>query len=55
MSLSSRISKMNNPLYPLSSKYDPTWIIDNHMGSHCLWLTEALAKSMNRKRLKLIL
>ena len=49
MSLSSRIGKMNNPLYPLSSKYDPAWIIDNHMGSHCLWLTEALAKSMNLK------
>ena len=44
-----RIQKMKNPLYPLSSKYDPQWIIDNHMGSHCLWLTEALVKNMDLK------
>ncbi len=48
MSLSNRIDdKMKNPLYPLSSKYDPYWIINNQMGSHCLWLTEALTQSMN--------
>ena len=40
---------MNNPLYPLSSKYDSHWIIDNHMGSHCLWLTEALIKNIDLK------
>ncbi len=49
MNLLNRIEKMNNPLYPLSSKYDPHWIIDNQMGSNCLWLTEALIKSMNLK------
>lgn len=49
MNLSERIEKMNNPLYPLSSKYDPQWIIDNHMGSNCLWLTEALIKNINLK------
>ena len=49
MSLSNRIEKMNDPLYPLSSKYDPKWIIDNHMGSHCLWLTEALTKNLQLK------
>jgi len=38
---------MNNELYPLSNKYDPDWIIQNWMGSHCLWLQEALAKNMN--------
>ena len=42
MKLEERIEKMNNPLYPLSSKYDPLWIIENQMGSHCLWLIEAL-------------
>lgn len=47
MSLSNRIEKMKNPLYPLSSKYDSHWIINNQMGSHCLWLTEALIKRMN--------
>ena len=49
MNLSNRIEKMKNPLYPLSSKYDPHWIINNQMGSHCLWLTESLTKSMNLK------
>lgn len=49
MNLKERIEKMKNPLYPLSSKYDPQWIIDNQMGSHCLWLTETLVKSMNLK------
>ena len=49
MSLTERIKKMNNPLYPLSSKYDPKWIIDNQMGSHCIWLTEVLVKNMNLK------
>ena len=49
MNLSDRIEKMKNPSYPLSSKYDPYWIIDNQMGSHCLWLTELLAKSMDIK------
>ena len=49
MSLNKRIEKMSNPLYPLSSKYDSQWIIDNHMGSHCLWLTEALMKNINLK------
>ncbi len=49
MNLSTRIEKMKNPLYPLSSKYDPHWIIDNQMGSHCLWLTELLSQSMNLK------
>ena len=46
MILLNRIEKMNNPLYPLSSKYDPHWIINNQMGSNCLWLTEALTRSM---------
>ena len=49
MNLLDRIEKMNNPLYPLSSKYDPHWIINNQMGSNCLWLTEALIKSMSLK------
>ncbi|MCL1823047.1 MAG: methyltransferase domain-containing protein [Oscillospiraceae bacterium] len=43
------IQKMNHSLYPLSSKYDPQWIIDNQMGSHCLWLTEALVKGVDLK------
>ncbi len=49
MNLSNRIEKMKNPQYPLSNKYDPYWVINNHMGSHCLWLTESLIKIMNIK------
>jgi len=49
MSLEDRLEKMTNPAYPLSSKYDPRWIINNQMGSHCLWLTEALTKKMDIK------
>jgi len=35
--------------YPLSAKYDVDWIIENHMGSHCLWLMESLCQSMSIK------
>ena len=38
---------MNNELYPRSNKYDPDCILQNSMGSHCLWLQEALAKDMH--------
>lgn len=38
---------MKNEKYPLSSKYDPDWIIDNQMGSHCLWLLESLVQVMD--------
>ena len=37
---------MNNARYPLSSKYNPDWILQNSMGSHSLWLVEALAQDM---------
>jgi cyclopropane fatty-acyl-phospholipid synthase-like methyltransferase len=33
--------------YPLSAKYDLDWIIENQMGSHCLWLMEALYAAMD--------
>lgn len=38
---------MDNELYPLSNKYYPDWILQNCMGSHCLWLQELLAKDMH--------
>lgn len=41
---------MNNKQYPLSSKYEPDWILDNAMGSHCLWLQESLTQNMNLKQ-----
>ena len=40
---------MENKRYPLSSKYDPDWILENAMGSHCLWLLESLAQAMDLK------
>lgn len=38
---------MRNEKYPLSLKYDPDWIIENQMGSHCLWLLESLVQEMD--------
>lgn len=43
------LTLMNDEIYPLSSKYDPDWILNNAMGSHCLWLQEALCQSMHLK------
>lgn len=40
---------MNNERYPLTLKYNPEWIIENSMGSHCLWLQEALTQAMHIK------
>lgn len=40
---------MNDENYPLSSKYNPDWILNNAMGSHCLWLQEALCQCMHLK------
>lgn len=37
---------MNNKNYPLSLKYDPDWILENSIGSHCLWLLESLCQVM---------
>lgn len=33
--------------FPRSAKYDVDWIIENHIGSHCLWLMEALCEVMS--------
>jgi len=33
--------------YPRSAKYDVDWIIENQVGSHCLWLMEALCTAMD--------
>ncbi len=41
---------MNDKDYPLSSKYDPDWILNNAMGSHCLWLQESLCQAMHLKK-----
>lgn len=35
--------------YPLSRKYDLNWVRENHIGSHCLLLMEALSQVMPLK------
>lgn len=35
--------------YPRSSQYDPRWIYDNQVGSHCLWLIESLCQVLDLK------
>ncbi|NHJ41091.1 MAG: methyltransferase domain-containing protein [Asgard group archaeon] len=35
------------PQFPRSMKYDSKWIIENEMGSNCLWLMEALSQKIN--------
>jgi len=35
--------------FPLSSKYDPRWVLENEMGPNALWLTEALCQVMELK------
>lgn len=32
--------------FPLSSKYDPEWVLENEMGPNVLWMTEALCEKM---------
>ena len=38
---------LSRPEFPISSKYDPTWIIENQMGPNSLWLTEWLCQRMS--------
>jgi len=38
-----------NTDFPLSSKYDPKWVIANEMGPNVLWITEALCQVMDLK------
>ena len=35
--------------FPLSSKYDPDWILGNQMGPNALWLAEWLCRGMELK------
>ena len=37
---------MSDDTFPLTQKYDPDWILENSMGSHCLWLLESLTRLM---------
>jgi len=33
--------------FPRSAKYDLEWVLQNEMGPHVLWLTEALSQQMD--------
>jgi cyclopropane fatty-acyl-phospholipid synthase-like methyltransferase len=35
--------------FPLSSKYDPQWMLENEMGPSAVWLTEWLSEAMDLK------
>ena len=37
---------LHNENFPLSSRYDPDWVLANEMGPNVLWLTEALCQVM---------
>ncbi len=36
-----------NEEFPLSSEYDPKWVLENEMGPNALWLTEVLCQMMD--------
>lgn len=38
---------LKNEEFPLSSKYDPQWVVENQMGPNALWLTEWLCRDMD--------
>jgi SAM-dependent methyltransferase len=38
---------LHSDRYPLSSKYDPAWVLENEMGPNALWLTEWLCREMD--------
>jgi SAM-dependent methyltransferase len=38
---------LDNSCFPLSSKYDPAWVLENQMGPNVLWLCEWLARDMD--------
>ena len=40
---------LENEEFPLSSKYDLEWVIENEMGPNVLWLTESLCRVMELK------
>ncbi|MDR2932639.1 MAG: class I SAM-dependent methyltransferase [Oscillospiraceae bacterium] len=40
------LEMMSDNSYPLTLKYNPDWILENAMGSHCLWLQESLTQNM---------
>ena len=46
MSKQQLVDALRDEQFPLSSKYDAEWVIENEMGPNVLWLTEALCEVM---------
>jgi SAM-dependent methyltransferase len=42
-------SLLTKPEFPRSSRYDQTWMLDNHIGPNALWLLEWLCQSLEVK------
>lgn len=40
------LEKVRNPRFPLSATWDPTWQLENMMGTNPLWLTEELLQHL---------
>ena len=40
---------LHNKEFPLSSKYDPVWVLENEMGPNAMWMTEWLSLKMDLK------
>lgn len=38
--------RLHKPDFPRASRYDPSWIIDNVMGPHVLWIAEWLSQRL---------
>ncbi len=40
---------LNKPEFPISSRYEPDWVLDNQMGPNALWLVEWLTEVLALK------
>ncbi len=47
LSREEKLALFKNKKYHKSAKYDFDWVIENQMGSNCLWLTESVADKMD--------
>jgi len=47
ISINELTKRLKTEQFPLSSKYDPMFVIENHMGPNVLWLTEWLSQKIS--------
>jgi SAM-dependent methyltransferase len=48
--MSTHFDRLELDRYPRSRRYDPSWVMENQMGPHPLWLIEALTDVMPLER-----